>query len=75
MGPAMLINCLHHQERNIREDAMNLISTVFFSQKSLYEKNPNSSPFTHGTVAKSYIAKYPFVNQQQTVSVQIAHVN
>jgi len=75
MGSAMLINCIHHQERNVKEDAMNfraankLISTVFFSQNSLYEKDANPSPFIPETVAKSNIAKYLFMSQRQRMLV------
>lgn len=81
MGPAMLINCIHHQERNVKEDGMNfravnkLISTGFLSQNPLYEKDPNPSPFTHETVAKSNIAKYPIMNQKQSMFVQITRIN
>lgn len=77
MGPAMLINCIQHQEKNVKDDAMNfravnkLLSTVFFSQKSLYEKDPNPSPFTHETVAKFNIAKYLLMNQKQRMLVQV----
>lgn len=76
----MLINYMHYQQRNVKENAMNfraankLISTVFFSQNSLYDKDPNTSSFTHKTVAKSNIAKHPFMNQKRML-VQIMQIN
>lgn len=84
MEHRMLVNCIHHQERNIREDTMNfraankLNSTVFFSQNFLNEKYSNLSSFTHETVAKSNIEKKKTnqpKNQKQGMLLQITQIN